>query len=1459
MQYPNSPNRQKQSSYAKPISHPSPVKDGLSYKGALEKRSPPKKLSSDDTSSPLKSKVKANGQTPSRVSWQDNNNISSNEGNDGSEMINPPPLLQQPYQHDTLFNPSAMPEKVYGFSLEDYEASSSSDEDDGASLNPEIESIVGQALKISESDDKQQKPPSSSSLPVPCSSSLPVPSSVTARSQLINRLATKMQTLPCMPEHVQNAVSKTRHVSTDPYYKNRIQKGDTMYEQYYELKKLNVTTEVGTDVVYKLLQLSHDSHGELSKIAWNPKAEYIFKSRKWRAEFVLKYFSKIVPRHFVIRCHRNELLTYTPESDGDKKKSRGGSIKLHPFVVAFNGYCMGQKDGCPTVFVAGFSSDQLKRLSLGYNGTIDCTMIISGACCHPFGATYGMCRGPDRKKEVKIKVEGDKRSPSSRANDNVSDMPDEDYIVGNFEGGAFTRQKQYAIQKEAKEEVAVKYGLTGCSLANILHSSEKIKAQDITQRMKLKDNSVDVLGILQHSSIHNGLTMHLYTKPQIILMCSLLKSHQLILYYDPTGQMLSLKNCGFSKHILHSKLSFCPEEMYVDKKKRTVSANCFMASVLAEHVSHHQKSDAHAAFFKQLREECFRMSGVDIPPRLVNTDCAGGLQNGIIAGYHSDGQVTNRIMWNNIVTIVFLWYEHLLLTNNSSSLSPAQDRPAFQAFLFLDKLLPVFINACVAHVYRAIVAWIQSKDRPISVKLLDTQIVSMFKHTGVEMTRSRPLSEVMTFLASIVVILTRQTIPIPSFNMDSPTREHRDHQAMKDIGQHMKVLKDSLALSLLIGSTTDMESKLEKQMEVNEKPSKQCFNGLELVEPIIRALEDKMFFSYTYLHSKNEIDNTAILHTHIIYDTEEDDEGILNPIFAGYFENSVTLPCSGTMQNPMYCFVAGEYLKTTWLKEPAIWARAPIDLLEIVTLLKIWGNDQHAEGIIKHIKENPDLDAHCQQVATYLWWNWINIHKCLKTLSSDYKKLALVLSKRMAKKAAKKLRNDATADAIENERMNDTDEAWGVSEEYRGLKGEIKLRSDIIEVFDRLLQRNQSNSKRHEVLSNFHDGNGEGTLAGFGYGIFNKWMKNKQPVGWKLKPAIKTAMMAFITAYEEHAVLADQDLPHAISHESETGDNSDVQTTSLLNSENSSDSEVELLYNKMEIQPPKSNNILAPPTNVLLHQMPANQEHDTWKMSNIEAELLLSQLSSEDENLFITLISDKRPGGFVIAKCGSNSVQLENLQRLKLDGLAHELWQSDEVITFYTHDCLRKVNAEYCARTGEKRSSFFSSHFYKWLMQEKTRDMTRNGKYSYEEVKNWGKRAAKRAQVNSIFETKCLFFPINRGDNHWTCVVAYMDKKIVRYYNSDNRLTHDSVIRNILRYLRDESIAIGKATFNIDEWKLVGCTSDTPVQFNWYDCGIFVCMFCNFLSRGLEPVFRQEHMPQCRKRILLSIYKQTDE
>jgi hypothetical protein len=38
-----------------------------------------------------------------------------------------------------------------------------------------------------------------------------------------------------------------------------------------------------------------------------------------------------------------------------------------------------------------------------------------------------------------------------------------------------------------------------------------------------------------------------------------------------------------------------------------------------------------------------------------------------------------------------------------------------------------------------------------------------------------------------------------------------------------------------------------------------------------------------------------------------------------------------------------------------------------------------------------------------------------------------------------------------------------------------------------------------------------------------------------------------------------------------------------------------------------------------------------------------------------------------------------------------------------------------------------------------------------------------------------------------------------------------------------------------------------------YDCGIFTCMFADFLSRYLPLMFSQEHIDHCRERIAMSI------
>ena len=156
-------------------------------------------------------------------------------------------------------------------------------------------------------------------------------------------------------------------------------------------------------------------------------------------------------------------------------------------------------------------------------------------------------------------------------------------------------------------------------------------------------------------------------------------------------------------------------------------------------------------------------------------------------------------------------------------------------------------------------------------------------------------------------------------------------------------------------------------MLFNEKPHKQKFTGHFFAEPIMTEMRNRMCFSYSYLSQKDVNKKRGKVKTHIIFDTSSSDSGP-EPISVGYFETEVDLPCSGTINNPMYCKEGGQYLIETWLKEIAIWSKAPINLLQKVTRLMIFGNNQHAEGIIKHIKENPELEAHCQQLATYMWW-----------------------------------------------------------------------------------------------------------------------------------------------------------------------------------------------------------------------------------------------------------------------------------------------------------------------------------------------------------------------------------------------------------------------------------------------------------------------------------------------------------
>ena len=122
-----------------------------------------------------------------------------------------------------------------------------------------------------------------------------------------------------------------------------------------------------------------------------------------------------------------------------------------------------------------------------------------------------------------------------------------------------------------------------------------------------------------------------------------------------------------------------------------------------------------------------------------------------------------------------------------------------------------------------------------------------------------------------------------------------------------------------------------------------------------------------------------------------------------------------------------------------------------------------------------------------------------------------------------------------------------------------------------------------------------------------------------------------------------------------------------------------------------------------------------------------------------------------------------------------------------------------------------------------------------------------------IFQLEKIFFPINLSNQHWVCAVAYMQKKRIQFYDSMGG-RGQSYLENIFRYLQDEYRDKKQCVMpNVDEWELVPCTSDTPRQRNCYDCGVFTCMFCDFLAQDCPLVFGQEHVTQCRQRIALSI------
>ena len=114
------------------------------------------------------------------------------------------------------------------------------------------------------------------------------------------------------------------------------------------------------------------------------------------------------------------------------------------------------------------------------------------------------------------------------------------------------------------------------------------------------------------------------------------------------------------------------------------------------------------------------------------------------------------------------------------------------------------------------------------------------------------------------------------------------------------------------------------------------------------------------------------------------------------------------------------------------------------------------------------------------------------------------------------------------------------------------------------------------------------------------------------------------------------------------------------------------------------------------------------------------------------------------------------------------------------------------------------------LLNEGNANPELDGKYEYRNVKRWSKKAPGK----DLFNLDKIIFPINEGNAHWVCAVAFMQEKRIQMYDPMGSKA-GYYLEAIFKYLLDEHKDKKKEEMpDSHEWVLVPTTDETPRQKN---------------------------------------------
>lgn len=184
-------------------------------------------------------------------------------------------------------------------------------------------------------------------------------------------------------------------------------------------------------------------------------------------------------------------------------------------------------------------------------------------------------------------------------------------------------------------------------------------------------------------------------------------------------------------------------------------------------------------------------------------------------------------------------------------------------------------------------------------------------------------------------------------------------------------------------------------------------------------------------------------------------------------------------------------------------------------------------------------------------------------------------------------------------------------------------------------------------------------------------------------------------------------------------------------------------------------------------------------------------------------------------------------------------WLNDQVINFYL---------EMICERNDGDDNLLKVH----TMSTDFANKLRESAYEYDSVKRWAKI--------DIFAKDIVLIPVNMNGNHWCMAIIYMGDKTIKYYDSKGGKNPDFLMK-LFKYLEAEfkykNMKYRSPTDPFDEtvWRLEN-VQGIPQQSNDDDCGVFSCMYAEFVSRNrpiTQSVFSQANMTYFRKRMLFEI------